>query len=195
MNKGINLAHGTYIIFMNCGDTFASENTLSLISHHIEKDRNKQNPDFMYGDSIEVDETGTNSYLKRARSYKFRWYGMFAHHQSMIYKTEIIKSLNLFYNQEFVIAADYQFTLEFLKHCSLIEKLNHPVCIFKLGGLSSNWKNGIKEQWVIRRNILKYSKFKCFVISLILILLIYIRKYFNPFYNFIRFSTANKKTQ
>ena len=49
MNKGINLATGEWINFMNCGDSFCNENTLELFINKIE-DNNKY--DIVYGNTI-----------------------------------------------------------------------------------------------------------------------------------------------
>jgi len=196
MNKGIKLATGDYIIFMNCGDSFASENTLNDVSIQIDKSLHKTNPEFIYGDSIEESLDGNNVYYKKARSHKFAWYGMFTHHQSMIYKTDIINSNNISYNQKYFIAADYQFTGEFLKYCSSIEQMRIPICIFKQGGISSKWqKEGLKQQWIIRRSIFKYGIIKCFIITFILIIANLIRKFFAPVYNLFRFSRTKNKYQ
>lgn len=192
MNKGIKSATGDYIIFMNSGDLFASENTLSTISNQIKKKFYKINPDFIYGDSIEECIDGSNFFYKKARTHKFIWYGMFTHHQSMIYKTDIINSNLIMYNQKFFIAADYQFTFEFLNHCSLVEQLKYPICIFERGGMSSKWeKEGLKQQWEIRRSIFKYGIVKCFLITLILITAGLMRKFITPVYDLFRFTKIN----
>ena len=45
MNKGMHLAKGEYLIFLNAGDTFHSENTLADIAVSIGSSR----PDVIYG--------------------------------------------------------------------------------------------------------------------------------------------------
>ena len=57
MNKGLAKATGEYILFMNAGDEFASDNTLNAILNHI-----SENPDVLYGDANFVDLKGNFLY-------------------------------------------------------------------------------------------------------------------------------------
>lgn len=145
MNKGITHTNGTYTLFLNAGDVLASDNTLKTISEHITPDI-----DFIYGDSWEYTR-GKNHY-KKARSHEHSKLGMFTHHQSMIYKTALIKDMR--YNQNYKIAADYDFTLRFLQKAHEIEYLPTTFCIFQSGGLSQiNAAQGRSEQFEIRKNL------------------------------------------
>ncbi|MEY4383340.1 MAG: putative glycosyltransferase, partial [Bacteroidota bacterium] len=54
MNKGIKASTGDYLIFMNAGDCFASDQTLEKIL----KDLDEQ-PDVLYGETQYVDMQGT----------------------------------------------------------------------------------------------------------------------------------------
>jgi putative colanic acid biosynthesis glycosyltransferase len=192
MNKGLSLATSEYLIFMNSGDYFYSNFVLEEISKVIKSAAVK--PQFLYGDAIEESFEGLSRFYKKSRSHKFLWYGMFTHHQSMIYKTAIIKSNNLKFNSNYSIAADYQFTLEFLKNSSTRKQVNYPLCIFKQGGASSsNWWYGMLEHRKIRKNILKFGFLKNNIIFLIQLGIILIRKYLNPLYNFFRFDRESKK--
>jgi putative colanic acid biosynthesis glycosyltransferase len=138
MNKGIDKATGQYIIFMNAGDCFSSCDVLEKITPLTHSQ-----PDFIYGDSVE------NNHYKRARHHqKINW-GMFTHHQSMIYNRP--KLGNMRYNTEYHIASDYDLTLRFLKHSQEINYLNYPICIFETGGLSQKQARlGRNEQFLIR---------------------------------------------
>ena len=55
MNKGIQLAKGDYIIFLNAGDVFHEEDTLTCVA---EKLKGKELPGVIYGDTDIVDEKG-----------------------------------------------------------------------------------------------------------------------------------------
>ena len=140
MNKGIKKSNGTYLIFLNAGDTFVQAKTLQNIA-----DAAQDRPDFLYGDSIE------SQHYKKARKENCIKYGMFTHHQSMIYKTEIVKKIKD-YKLQYQIASDYDFTWRFLKRAKDIQYIQQPVCIFETGGISQkNVLNGRIEQFKIRR--------------------------------------------
>lgn len=53
MNKGLKLAKGKYVVFLNAGDAFHDSETLSRYAQEAHSD-----PDIIYGDTIIVDSTG-----------------------------------------------------------------------------------------------------------------------------------------
>ncbi|MBI4031226.1 MAG: glycosyltransferase [Proteobacteria bacterium] len=137
MNKGIEKAQGEYLIFMNAGDEFA-------IPDCLEKIAQLPDADFIYGDALEA------GHYKKARSHEKINYGMFTHHQAMIYRRETIGSLR--YDTNYAIAADYKFTLEFLNKARNISYTPFPLCVFEQGGISQkDVARGRKEQFRIRR--------------------------------------------
>lgn len=143
MNKGIDNAHGDYLIFMNAGDCFANADALSAIntSHTL---------DFIYGDALEVLEG--QQITKKSRAHDKITQGMITHHQSMIYRRDAIGDQR--YNLTYKIAADYDFTYRFIKRVKNIAYHPAPICIFESGGLSErNAAQGRKEQYKIRKNL------------------------------------------
>jgi len=139
MNKGVNRAKGDYIIFMNAGDIFADNNTLDAISKH--------NADFIYGDAIEL------NFVKRAKPISKIKGGMITHHQAMVYKRSIINTLR--FDENYSLAADYKFTLEFIKLSHSIYYIKLPLCIFELGGISQNNAKQSRLQEIAIRQELK----------------------------------------
>jgi putative colanic acid biosynthesis glycosyltransferase len=160
MNKGIGRATGTYILFMNAGDVFASTSTLETITQHI-KDNNS---DFIYGDALEI--SNDKEIYKHARPHSTLLKGMMTHHQSMIYKRECLD--NLQYDLRYKIAADYNFTLRFLKTAKKITYIPFPLCVFESGGISqTNALKGRIEQFKIRHHfkISLLDKIKTFIVQ------------------------------
>ena len=185
MNKGIEIASGKYIIFMNAGDIFVDSKTLYKIKNLLNV---KDYPDFIYGDSIEVSKDGRTKFYKKAKNHRLIWYGLFTHHQAMLYKRQIIKECNLQYDLKYKIAADYDFTAKFLKLSSNILQIKIPVCVFKQGGISmKNILQGRKEQLMIRKKVFKYSFAKRFVIFILQGIISFIRVRFTNIYNILRF--------
>lgn len=139
MNKGMERASGDYLIFMNAGDSFSSADVLERLATHT-------GTDFIYGDTIE------GEFYKRARSHGKAAYGMFTHHQSMIYRRNLIGDLR--YDLTYKIAADYKFTLEFLRRAQTISCVPFSICIFDPGGISQkNVRQGRDEQFRIRSEL------------------------------------------
>mgnify|MGYP006090301605 FL=1 len=185
MNKGILRAEGEFLIFMNSGDVFSNEIILSEIAEQIDSSDIK--PNFIFGDSNEI--TPSNELLyRKSRSIHRKSIGMFTHHQTMFYDREIIFKENIFYNQIYSIASDYQFTLQFLKFSKHNLYLPFSICNFKQGGLShQNWRIGIKQQYKIRKEILNMNGIKNNIILFLQNVLHAIRFRFSSLYNLYRF--------
>jgi len=152
MNKGISLSQGKYMIFMNSGDCFASDDVLQESKDHIKKNRD---PVFVYGDSIDISEKN-NEYYRKAKSYKKNWMGMITQHQAMFFNKDKIGNIN--YSYDFPLSADYAFISTVLKNTnsSNIFYLNFTICKFSMGGINELQQfQAIKEDYLIRKNIIK----------------------------------------
>ncbi len=192
MNKGIERANGDYVIFLNCDDTFYADDTLKKIVDNIDV-QNK--PDFIYGDATEENKESTQTYLKKARNHNWIWYGMFAHHQSMLYNLALTKKYNLRYELQYKIGADYAFTATFLQYARKIMYFEkEPICFFKQNGISAvNYKTGLKEQWFIRKNIFHHPFIVRMIIFIVHFSLIHIRRKLPYIYNILRFRWKGAK--
>lgn len=140
MNKGLERARGDYLLFLNAGDTLADMDILATLTRAA-----KGQPDFMYGDALE-----TGGSYKKARPHDKGAWGMFTHHQAMLYRRERIGGLR--YDTDYEIAADYDFTARFLKNALSIHYIPAALCIFETGGVSQrNMTRGRKEQFRARK--------------------------------------------
>ncbi|HRJ11700.1 MAG TPA: glycosyltransferase family 2 protein [Alphaproteobacteria bacterium] len=146
MNKGLALARGEYVLFINSGDALAQPETLQNLSDII-----RQKPyDFIYGDSIEQQTSGAEFY-KKSRSHHFVWWGMFTHHQAMAYRTEFLREFHPVYDKAFYVGADLDLTWRILKKTKQIKKVNFPIGRFAPAGISANHANaGRMEQLTMR---------------------------------------------
>lgn len=183
MNKGIDRARGKYLYFLNAGDELAKASVLSKLLNQATQ---SNWPDLLYGDSYERTETG-KLHFKKARSHNTLWYGMFAHHQSMLYNNLSIGTLR--FNMKFPIGADYAFTVEFIKKSKHFMRVPFGICIFEQGGLSSKQaKQGRIDQWRIKREILKLPLLICVIIRIFHIIMQNLKFKLPRLYNWIRFS-------
>lgn len=100
MNKGVSLAQGDWVNFMNCGDRFASPDILETLA---KLDLN--NYDLIYGDAI----MEYNSFSRLYPKYPLRqiWKEMPFCHQALFMKTVLLKE-NPF-NLNYKLSADYDF--------------------------------------------------------------------------------------
>lgn len=156
MNKGVRMSSGEYLIFINSGDRLAHAEVAERVATEISK---HQYPDMLYGDSLELTEND-RLLKKKARSHTKIWYGMFTHHQAIVYKRAVIRGLA--YRLEYRIGADYAFTSEFLMNSrGKAVYLAEPICIFEQGGISGrNPKVGEQDQWNIRKTIFKMPAYQ-----------------------------------
>ncbi len=97
MNKGLSMARGKYVIFLNAGDTFASPLTLSLFSEATRND-----PDIIYGDTIIVDKARrfkAPRHLSVPEKLTFQSFshGMLICHQAFCVKKSIAPQYDLSY--------------------------------------------------------------------------------------------------
>ncbi len=165
MNKGIKLAHGEYLIFMNSADEIADNNVLEKVENEIIKRNN--NTILIYGDSIDIDEVG-NQYYRKAKKYNQIKYGMITQHQAMFFNRLLINKY--IYENEFKLSADYALICRIIKNRNShpIKKLEYPICKFKMGGINETKRyKANKEDYKIRKNILKLNRFESFFLFIL----------------------------
>jgi putative colanic acid biosynthesis glycosyltransferase len=140
MNKGIEKAKGQYLFFLNAGDECGNQYILGSIKSCAQE----TSADFIYGDSFESTPHGVR--YKKARAPYPLAFGMFTHHQAMLYRREALGRMR--YDESFKIAGDYDLTIRFLKEKPKIAYLQKPLCIFAYGGVSQKQaKLGRTEQY------------------------------------------------
>lgn len=145
MNKGLAQATGEYVLFLNAGDSLATNNTIQELAKE-----GAETTDLIYGNGIEA--INAIETVKKARHWSHAFKGMFTYHQAILYKRFLAQTLA--YNTHYKISADYEFTVRFLSLCRHIQYIDAPICHFETGGLSQ--KNAHKarlEEFLIRENL------------------------------------------
>ena len=165
MNKGIKIASGDFMVFMNSGDMFMSQDTLKIVSEEIDKNAKTV---MVYGDALDF-EPGGKTHYRKARNHKTIARGMFTQHQSMFF-ARLNNGSQPFYNINYKLSADYQFIIKYLKleqKGFKIKKLNLPLSRFELGGLNESRRyKALKEDFKIRKQDLQINILNNFLLYL-----------------------------
>lgn len=116
MNKGIQMATGDYLVFLNAGDAFPSPDTLEHISNGL-VDEDKL-PGVLYGNADIVDDEGRFIRHRRLQpperlSWRSFRQGMVVCHQSFYARTDLAKATP--YNLKYRYSADVDWCIRIMK--------------------------------------------------------------------------------
>lgn len=138
MNKGIRLATGDYLEFLNAGDVFVSDGVVKSVVQKIE-----ENPaDVMYGDIIYEYPDKTTSirvYGQFCSSLFYYLLGDCINHQAIFAKRECFEKY--IFNTEYRICADREWMMRIKKDGKNFRALNLLICKYPLNEDSISIKN------------------------------------------------------
>ena len=111
MNKGLRMARGKYVLFLNAGDRLATGATLSRYAMAAERD-----PDIIYGDTMIVDAAGTllrPRHLSAPRVLTADSFarGMLVCHQAFMVRRELAPEFDTRYR----LSADYDWCIRIMR--------------------------------------------------------------------------------
>ena len=133
MNKGIGLANGEWLLFMNAGDKFVDEKVIENVFQ-----QNITDTDIVYGNYVIVYQHFKKiKYTPKNLSNAFHLY-MPLNHQSTFIKTTLARAHP--YSLAYKIASDYEQILFFFTSGKVFRHLDILIAEFADGGLSSNHK-------------------------------------------------------
>lgn len=182
MNKGLEAASGDYIIYMNSGDRFTSDETIELVMTEL----GEAKPDIFYGAYREFHSNEVSQIIP-CRSPSFIWYGMVGSHQSTFYKLSFLKDQCLSYDETYKIAADYKFTAEVLKNSSNVRRLNICISDFDNNGVSCcNQDIGLREANRVRLEVFEWSKIRIQLLNIVLLVARFTKKHGGYLYKYLR---------
>ena len=157
MNKGIKLAQGKWLNFMNGGDCFAANDVLEKVF----KDK-KYDADILYGyaNVIGVNDSTCLKEHPDNISKIFLKKNTICHQASFIRKT-IFKDFGL-YDETLKISSDWEKFVRAFVAKRKFQKVYTVVCDFYLGGLSMNQKKINEEKLPIIQTYLRDTKIKLY---------------------------------
>lgn len=147
MNKGLALALGKYLWFLNAGDEVHDEMVIERLCRAVSTDE-----DIYYSDALLVAEDGrslglrseiTPHSLNRSLSWKDMALGMKICHQAIIVKTKLAPLYDI---QN--LSADLDWEIEAMKKASGVVQLDFVLCKYLTGGLSTQrHKDSLIDRW------------------------------------------------
>lgn len=160
MNKASSLSKGSYICYLNAGDTFYEKETVEKLMLSAKENKS---PDILYGETVVVDIKGKFLHNRRLKApSKLTWksfkQGMLVCHQAFIINRRIFEPYDLSYR----FSADVDWCIRLMKdsnsivntHLTLIKYLNEGVT-------TANRKASLKERYTIMSK--HYGHFSTFM--------------------------------
>lgn len=131
MNKGLKMANGDFVWFINAGDEIYAPDTLETMFS------NTTQGDVYYGNTIVTDEHGNTVGLRRHQppeelTWKSFRMGQLVSHQAFIPRLHLAPLYNLNYKH----SADTDWQIKILKKAILVVNTNQILCKFLEGGKS-----------------------------------------------------------
>jgi len=147
MNKGLDLATGDYVIFMNSGDEFFDADTVAAVF------ASANDADIYYGETEMIDDVGQSLGQRRHKAPKrFTWrgfnLGMSISHQAIYIKRSLIEP----YDRRYQLSADIDWIIRATKKAKKIINVNRYVAKYLVGGMS---KTKHRQSLAERFNIMK----------------------------------------
>lgn len=150
MNKGLQMATGDFVWFINAGDKIYDEHTIEKIEIEL-----KLNPasDVVYGQSLMIDENdqpvGERHKIAPANlKKKHLLRGLVVCHQSILVR----KSIAPLYDLQYKISADYDWTNKVLARSKGNLFIDNYISRFMIAGLSSiKRKDALRERFSIMK--------------------------------------------
>lgn len=151
MNKGLKMAKGQYVLFLNAGDSFADTSTLEFYQKAILD--TQESPDIVYGDTVIVNE---NREILRPRhlsvperlTFNSFSSGMLVCHQAFMVRRTLAPEYDLRYR----FSADYDWCVKCIHKTNADKCVNlHRVVVHYLdaGLTDKNHKASLKERFEI----------------------------------------------
>jgi glycosyltransferase involved in cell wall biosynthesis len=129
MNKGLELATGDFLIFMNAGDSFFGTDTLTSAAKLMTEKHT-----IYYGNALYFTEN-INEYIKQGGEFdKYRLAKTNLCHQTVFYPKLVYKSQK--YNTEYSLFADWDYNMRCYKKSVAFKFINKEIAFYDYSGVS-----------------------------------------------------------
>ena len=150
MNKGIRLATGDYLCFLNAGDKFHDNDTLQQLVNSL---KDGELPDVLYGETAVVGENGNFLHMRRLSTpQELNWksfkQGMLVCHQAFFAKREL--AIQESYSLEYRFSADFDWCIRIMKRAKHLHNTQLTLIDYLNEGMTTrNHKASLKERFRI----------------------------------------------
>jgi len=147
MNKGLALATGDYVLFMNSGDEIYALDTVEKVF------ATAPDADIYYGETEMINDAGESLGQRRHKApAHFTWrsfkYGMSVSHQAIYLRRSLVQP----YDPRYHLSADIDWILRAAKKAKKIVNVNRYVAKYLVGGMSKKkHKQSLQERFDIMR--------------------------------------------
>lgn len=148
MNKGMRLATGDYLCFLNAGDSFHEDDTLQSIAHSL---TGSTLPDVIYGQTELVDSEGHFVRMRRLSApehlnWKSFRQGMLVCHQAFFAKRTLAEPYDLRYR----FSADFDWCIRVMKHAHTLHNTRLTLIDYLEEGMTTrNRRASLRERFRI----------------------------------------------
>lgn len=148
MNKGIRLATGDYLCFLNAGDSFHEDDTLQQMVHSI---HTLQLPDVLYGETELVDHEGHFLRMRRLQApehltWKSFRQGMLVCHQAFFPRRDLVMPYDLRYR----FSADFDWCIKIMKKSKVLHNTHLTLIDYLAEGMTTrNHRASLRERFRI----------------------------------------------
>lgn len=148
MNKGIRLATGDYLCFLNAGDSFHEDGTLQQMAHSL---AGNELPDVLYGETALVDREGHFVRMRRLSTPKtLTWrsfkQGMLVCHQAFFAKASLVEPYDLRYR----FSADFDWCIRIMKKAHTLHNTHLTIIDYLEEGMTTrNRRASLRERFRI----------------------------------------------
>lgn len=130
MNKGINLATGDFILFINAGDELFDIDVVTRLFENFD------NEDAFYGNTQLVNDQGQaicRTEVPGTLTWNSLLFGMVISHQSIIISTKCIND----YDLQYKVVSDHDWIISALKKCRKVKNSKLIISKYLVGGFSN----------------------------------------------------------
>ena len=150
MNKGIHLATGDYVCFLNAGDELHDPETLQKMTYTL---KGKELPDVIYGETAIIDDKGHLIRMRRLSApdqltWKSFKQGMLVCHQTFFARRTL--AIQNLYDLQYRFSADFDWCIRIMKQSQTLHNTRLILIDYLNEGMTSrNHKASLKERFRI----------------------------------------------